>query len=972
MWNRTPGYDRAGMSVLAASLLVAGLSYRVFTTDNGLPQQSVYAVDQTPDGYLWIATFDGLVRFDGHRMTVFNHAEVPEIRSNRILALHVDRQGTLWVGTEDGGVTRMKDGAFRSFGVADGLPAQTVGAIQEDREGHIWVSTWGGLARFDGERWLKPPEAALRPGEFPDLYAVALWRPAGVRILEPRGTLVDYAWPGGHAPPVHFQDARGALWCLPGAGTLLKLAGGTQTTLAAPEIPWPPSRDRRFAVTHGPDGRIWTIRDARLTVLDHGTWSAPAELPAVAREPIAFFADAEGSLWIGGEDGLVQMFTTPVKTIVPEAPEPEKNFYPIAEDRSGHVWAGTESVVFRVENERFTALSMRSCRSIRAEDDGSVLLAGTDVRRVTPSGGVETIFQGSEPIADLLRDHEGALWLATETGVRRIDPRGAATHFGPAEGLAGQRATVLLESRSGEIWVGCYGGLSRIAGGRVTSFRPADGLSSDKVRALHEDDRGALWIGTYDGGLTRLHDGKMAAIRKRDGLFDDGAFAILDDGMGRFWMSCNRGIYAVEKAQLDAFADLGRGPITYRVLGRIDGMLDAECNGGYQPAGFRKSDGTLWFPTRHGIAIVDPREATASTVAPSVVIEDIASERRPHALGPSVDLDPSERRLEVRFTATTFLRPEQARFRTKMDNLEDEWEDAGTARNARYSHLPPGRYVFRVKASNADGVWNETGASLAIRVRPAWWETAWFRGGAFAAGIGLVGLGVRSRFTRLKRRRAEQDQFSRQLLASQEAERKRIAGELHDGIGQTLVVIRSRAQMGLRDGDGPSDARRHIEEILEATGEGIEEVRKVAYGLRPYQLDRLGLTRAIEALVEQAAASSGLTITSRLDPLDGVFARDDEIGVYRIVQEALSNMLRHAGASRASVDARASDGKVEIAIEDDGRGFDPAALPADRPGMGLSGIAERARILGGRHAVHSSPGRGTRIVVVLPARGGAA
>jgi signal transduction histidine kinase len=357
-------------------------------------------------------------------------------------------------------------------------------------------------------------------------------------------------------------------------------------------------------------------------------------------------------------------------------------------------------------------------------------------------------------------------------------------------------------------------------------------------------------------------------------------------------------------------------------------------------------------------------------VAPAVVIEEVASERRAHAISSPVTLDPAERRLEVRFAATTFVRPEQARFRYKMDGLEDVWEEGGTARVARYSHLPPGRYVFRVIASNADGVWNEQGASLAIRVIPAWWQTLWFQGGALAAGIGLVGLGVRSRFVRLKRRRAEQDLFSRQLLASQEAERKRIAGELHDGIGQTLVVIRSRAELGLRDGSDPAEARRHMEEILEATGDGIAEVREVAYNLRPYQLDRLGLTRAIEALVEQAAASSGLTITSRLDRLDGVFARDDEIGVYRIIQEALSNMLKHAHATRANVDARRSNGSVEIEIADDGRGFDPQALPADRPGMGLSGIAERARILGGRHTIQSSPGRGTRIVVWLPTQDG--
>jgi len=979
-------YIKGSVGALIASSLVAAMlgsvapsadsvmSYRVFTTEDGLPQNSVYAIDQTPDGYLWIATFDGLVRFDGHRMAVFNHAEAPEIRSNRILALRVDREGSLWIGTEDGGVTLMKDGVFRSFGVADGLPDPTVGAIQEDASGRIWISTDRGLARFDGARWSTPDEAVPRRGESVNLYNVALWRDGGARIVEPGGALADYVYPKSKTWALSFRDPRGALWVLTGARSLFELVRGQTTTLAGPESPKPAPKPRRFALTRGRDGRVWLNLNGRLSVHENGSWRtfSPA-LPAAAAEPIAFFEDAEGSLWIGGEAGLVQAFPTPVRTIVPAAGS-DANFYPIAEDGAGRVWAATQNVAFRVEPGRFQPLDGFLFTAARADRDGAILLGKTaeGVTRVMPSGRVEQVYLGREIITDVLRDRAGAVWIATSSGVVRVDPSGSESRWRTAEGLAGDRVMALAESARGGVWAGCYGGVSRIEGDRVTSWSSADGLGSDKIRALHEDERGALWIGTYDGGIARLLDGKLVALRKRDGLFDDGAFAILDDGMGRLWISSNRGIYAVPRAQLDAAADGRRGALTCRALGRVDGMLDAECNGGFQPAGFRKSDGTLWFPTRRGIAIVDPRLAVASTVAPHVVIEEIATERGVHAVSPPVTLSPAERRLEVRFTATTFLRPEQARFRYKLEGLEGDWADAGTSRVVRYAHLPPGRYTFRVIASNADGDWSEDGASLPIRVTPAWWQTLWFQAGAITAGIGLAGLGVRSRFTRLKRRRAEQDLFARQLLSSQEAERKRIAGELHDGIGQTLVVIRNRAQLGLRDGDDPAGTRRHMEEILEATGDGIEEVRKVAYNLRPYQLDRLGLTRAIEALVEQAAASTGMTIASRLDPLDGVFARDDEIAVYRIVQEALSNMLRHAQASSATVEARVADGKIEIAVEDDGRGFDAAAFPADRPGMGLSGIAERARILGGRHTVQSSPGRGTRIAVWLPRRGGAA
>lgn len=960
---------------LSGALAHAGdeMSYRVFTTDDGLPQNSVYAIDQTRDGYLWISTFDGLVRFDGRRMTVFNHAEIPEIHSNRILSLRVDREGSLWIATEDGGVTRMKDGKFRSFGAADGLPDCPVGAMREDAAGHLWIASLQGLARFDGERWSTPDAGALRGGEPIRLHTVALWRPGGARILEPGGTLVDYAIQDPPSDP-EFDDPRGAYWRRTGPHTLVRFKGGQTTTLETPAAEGVASRSTRFAVTEGRDGRTWLILGGRLSVLEHGSWRTfGPDLPAAANEPIAFFEDAEGSLWIGGEKGLVQALPTPVRTILPAAGDGDANFYPVAEDRDGRVWAATQRETFRVEGDRFSRVDLPDISTIRPESDGSLLLGhGTQLVRATPDGRSTVVYSGRETIFDVIRDHSGALWLGTSDGVIRVDAGGTKKRFGPAEGLAGTHVSAVAESASGGVWAACYGGLSRIQGDRITSWKSADGLASEKLRALHEDERGVLWIGTYDGGIARLRDGKLVTIRKRDGLGDDGAFAIVDDGLGRFWMSCNRGIYSVPRAQLDAFADGSRPAVFCRSLSRVDGMLDAECNGGFQPAGFRKSDGTLWFPTRRGIAIVDPRKVVANDVPPPVVIEEISSERRAHPVAASIALDPDERRLEVRFTATTFVRPEQARFRTWMEKLEDQWEDAGTARVARYSHLPPGRYVFHIQAANADGVWNEKGASIAIRVTPAWWETIWFRGGALAAAVGLAGLGVRSRFTRLKRRRAEQDLFARQLIASQEAERKRIAGELHDGIGQTLVVIRSRAHLGLRDEADPAQARRHMEEIVEATSDGIEEVRKVAYNLRPYQLDRLGLTRAIEALVEQSATSSGLPIASHLDPLDGAFARDDEIAVYRIVQEALSNLLRHAHATRASVEASRSDGRVVITITDDGRGFDMLSLPPDRPGMGLSGIAERARILGGRHTVQSSPGGGTRIDVILPTRSGAA
>jgi signal transduction histidine kinase len=493
----------------------------------------------------------------------------------------------------------------------------------------------------------------------------------------------------------------------------------------------------------------------------------------------------------------------------------------------------------------------------------------------------------------------------------------------------------------------------------------ADGLASDRIRSLHEDAAGTLWVGTYDGGLTRVAGGKLVAIRKKDGLFDDGAFAILEDDDGRFWVSSNRGIYAVRRQDLDAFAAGTLRRVPCRAWTSNHGMPSSECNGGRQPSGFRAADGTLWFPTQAGIAVIDPGSISVNTTPPLVVIEEITTDRRSIPVGPSLTLVPGERRLEVRYTANTFVNPEGTRFRHRLAPFDEDWVEAGDRRFAQYAYVPPGRYTLQVIAANSDGVWSPAGASLAVVVRPFWWQTLWFRAGAMALVVGLLAMAYRRHISGLNRRRAEQDAFARSLLESQEAERKRIAGELHDGIGQTLVVIRNRALLGLQEGGDPG---RQVAEISEAAAEGIEEVRKVAYGLRPYQIDRLGLRRALIALVEQSAASSGIPIAVDIGEVDGAFPKEAEINVYRIVQESLNNMARHAHAHRGRVRVTVDNGEVALTVEDDGAGFD-AAVMAGRGGLGLSGIAERARILGGRSAIRSSPGQGTTVSVYLPRTG---
>jgi len=938
-----------------AAAHASSLHYRVWTIEDGLPTGSVRGIAQTADGYLWIATLDGLVRFDGVQMRLFQRSEFPRMTSNRCLAVHTDRVGDLWVATEDGGVLRLRGDEFRAFGVAEGLPSLQTNWLEEDDAGRLLLETVAGRVVLEGERFRPAPPWEMPPVETP-LSA------REQRELERVRQSVRN--------PNYVYDRMDRTWVVTGSGSALHVTSQGVARVDWPAVPPGKRLPQTWTrVRRGSNGRLWLLQDGYLYRRDGERWvTFPSPVPAaVLPDPRDLFEDREGTLWIAGDGGLVQASSTPVRALVPEGPL-ERNVYTLAPDRE-RVWVGTNtrSAVLDLRTHTFESVTGLSwwpksdITTIEPDADGSLLAGGpAGLFRIRPGRRAERIrAEGAEP-RDFLRDSQGTLWAAVQGGVFRQSAGG----WERLEGLPSNDAKVLLESKDGSLWIGTFGGVSRLSHGKLRTWREQDGLSSNRVRSLYEDASGTLWIGTYDGGLTRFADGKLVAIRKRDGLFDDGAFAILEDDDGRLWISSNRGVYAVRRKDLDAFASGALGRVRCRSWTSLDGMPSSECNGGRQPSGFRADDGTLWFPTQGGIAVIDPHAVAVNTTAPLVVLEGITTDRRTIPVGASVTLAPGERRLEVRYTANTFVNPQGARFRHRLDPFDPDWVEAGDRRFAQYALIPPGRYSLRVTAANSDGAWSEAGASLAIVVRPFWWQTLWFRASAVVLVAGLLASAYALRVSHLKRRRAEQDAFARSLLATQEAERKRIAGELHDGIGQTLVVIRNRALLGLKDGD----LVPQVAQISAAAADGVEEVRKIAYGLRPYQIDRFGLRRALVALVEQSADSSGIPIAAEVGDVDGAFPTDAEINFYRIVQEGLSNLARHARARSGRVAVTVEDGKIVVTIEDDGVGFDAASLDG-RGGMGLSGIAERARILGGRSTIRSSPGRGTTVTVNLPRLG---
>ena len=947
---------------------------------DGLPQNTILAVAPTRDGYLWVGTYEGAARFDGVHFTLFTPSNTPGLGNSMVAALLEGRDGDLWLGTYGGGVSKMSGGRFTQYAMRDGLSSDFTTCLFEDRGGTLWIGTDGGGV------------SALRDGRF-SVYTTADGLPSNlVRAIldDGDGGLVVGTSRGiariadgrvraykGPADVVN-ADIRtlarapdGSLWVASYLGGLYRVDAHGMTRFG-PDSGL--TNDRVETLFVGEDARIWLgTSTAGVFRYANGRFEHYAQADGLpgARVPIIAHG-ADHDLWVGTDRGLVRFKTPRFRVYTQRDGLASDEGGSIFQDADGRVWAGTRRGMTSFINGAFTVLTAKDGLPAGPIGLGSsagrfpLLHSDLGLSRWV-AGRFVGVGDGEgipwTRVGTVLEDRSGTLWVAVhDGGVFRVR-NGHATHLTSAHGLADDSVLTLFEDRRGSLWIGTLrNGVTRISDGKMTSWSVRDGLAASHVKAFYEDASGTLWIGTHGGGLSRFKDGRLSSISVRQGLYSDDVFQILEDDAGNLWMNCNTGIWRTSIQELNEVADGRRTAVESFAYGTADGMLSSEGVGAVS-AGWKMRDGTLWFPTTRGIVSIDP--GRVDTEPPRVTIEGAALDRQPIGTGEPIRMMPGEENLEIYYTGLSWSRPLAIRFRFRLVGLDRGWVDAGARRTAYYSHIPPGSYTFNVIADNGEGVWNTTGQSLAIVVLPRFYQTWWFRFGIGSALVMVVWLSWRRRLVQMRRAQTAQQAFSRQLIESQERERQRIAAELHDSLGQHLLVVRNRALLGALS-QPDEEARRQFTEIGATMAQTLAEVRTISYNLRPHHLDQLGLTTAIRAMVETIGESSAIDIRSDLDDVDGVFPPADEITIYRIIQESLNNVVKHSGAGAARVTVRCQEQQVEMEIHDDGHGFAPRAAKAGLAGLGgfgLKGLAERVEMLGGTHAIDSGPGRGTTVTV---------
>ncbi|MFN0167786.1 MAG: two-component regulator propeller domain-containing protein [Bryobacteraceae bacterium] len=940
---------------------------------DGLPRNTVHAVAQTADGYIWVGTEGGLARFNGRQFRVFGRTTDPAIPNNGILSLAASSDGGLWVGTRSG-LVRYQGGRFER--VDSGLwPAEMgIRQLTEDAERALWAATGAGLARFKDGVWFQ-------------LYTEA----AGVK-------------PGS----VRSFSVRGAdVWI--GSTTGLDLFRGRRRVPQPHGVP----ADTVRAVLPDRAGRVWVGTENRgLYLIERGNVRrmGPSEgFPGISVRTM--LEDRDGNVWIGTVgNGLCRFNGSRFDWLSTKEGFASDHIRALFEDREGNLWVATEAGgVSRLRNGRvrtLTTLDGLGSDFIRAiaGGKGGRLFAGTEgaglyehvdgrfvpIRRL----GLPKAF-----VTSILEDRQGNLWVGTEGEGAFQLTRSGRKSYSSATGIPENSAWAIQEDKLGNVWIATSNGLLRVHGEKTELLRTPQGLRENALRGLHSARDGSLWISLRSWGLQRLKGGRFEAVQlpsearyatvtsfhedaagdlwmttnaglvvwsrgvsrlvtSEKGLAGEYLCQVVEDAGERLWISGSRGIFVAPKKEFIEAA-MGRTSAPKGVtLTSADGMKSSECSGDAQPCGVRADNGDLWFSTIRGVVRIPSGEPTINALPPPVVIERVEVNGQPAPTASRVVSPPGNRLLKIEFAALTFRAPEKVQYRYRLDGVDQDWVAVKERGEALYHNVPPGTHRFLLMAANEDGVWSTKVSEIEIEVEPYFYQRPWFFG-LCAAALGLSAFGAHGLRTRTVRR-----EFAAVL-----SERTRIAREIHDtllqGFAGSALQLNALLRKLRRE---PEAAGRDLERVLDQIDSCLAEARREIVELRGDEGEAGAFGDRLRSAVG-AAAGSVLRVECVFKGSPVKLGYDVEKNLIRIAQESVANAARHAHATLVRVTLEYGQRQVRLETFDDGAGM--TLSDGKRGHFGIAGMRERAKLMGGKFDLRSAPEHGTEVEVVIPARGGA-
>jgi ligand-binding sensor domain-containing protein/signal transduction histidine kinase len=962
--------------------------------DQGLPQNVTAGIAQTQDGFLWLRFVHGLIRFDGKKFDVGKDIQANIELPLDVYSLLLGSSGELWISSWKAMYCRLPNGEFKRFGNKDGVPADPLQPLFLDKEGILWIGTENyGLLQFKENRFStyagSMDLARHQVYAFSETNDSAVWvaTASGVdRIDRKSGEIRRFSKIDGlPADDVYglSVDQQGRLWAGTGRGLACLENGIFQP------VPNDLCRLPIQTLTTDSHGMIWaSIAGGGLWRIEPGTGQL-SELPPENGRPLPniqqIFEDREGNIWLATSEGLERLSDVKVITYATRDGLPSDNVGTVAAGSEGRIWIGTSGGLACLKNGTIERISLGSeeepASSMEVtslyEDPHGVLWFGTR------DGGLHRLQNGQDQrVAALNREggpgyamgicnnRAGDLLVGTAGAGLQVFRNGQLVRtFSSADGLRNRSIFSLTIDREERVWIGETPGVDVLQGSTISiPGENAEMLSKTTILSTYDDSDGTVWAGGVNG-LYRLKAGKWAlvAFRPDERMLAPEFFCLLEDDNGNLWSSGSRGIFCVSKHALNEFFDGKRSSVNCRAFGKADGLKSPDCSNVYFPAGCRLPDGRLAFGTIAGLAVIDPNHLQFNSQLPAVQIERVVADLI-HVLpiragNQAVQLGPGAHYLEFDYAGLSFTAHEKVRFKYRLDGFDKDWIDAGTNAEAYYTNLAPGTYRFRVIACNNDGLWvpEEAAAATTIVVQPHFYQTIWFAilcAGAFILAVWL-----------LWRWRLQQ------ILE----ERTRLARELHDTVARGTVglVWRLEATKSLAKKMHFDQVLESLDDVSKLARENLKETRRAMLALRSGVFETsVSLPSALEAVLNRTADGTRLYCQLKVLGAPYRIGSAREQALVRITEESLTNTLKHAKASQFNLELNYLPKELRLCLRDDGIGFDykpcggSIKTTLDESGMsgglGLVGIEERVRRLGGRLRITSCPGSGTTIEVIAP------
>ena len=964
---------------------------KLWQMEEGLPNNSIQALAQTPDGYLWVGSRKGLARFNGIEFKVFTSIDTPQLRSSDVTSLLVTRSGRMWVGTAKGGLASYQNGVFTSIKLDSAAELFLIKSLFEDARGTLWINTEQGLYGLESDRGsFLPRRMGIATNEI-------------IRAVSGDGT--DTVWVGTSDSGIHgFKEGNetavynltnglphnsvrslchsrsGTLWVGTMSGVCgLKKDGSfdyytTKSGLATRVV---------TALFEDSSGGLWIGTDGGLNHLEKGKLTTEfTEGGGAFGSVSAVFEDSEGSLWVATNEGLYRMRRKMFDSYTTQQGLSHNNVTSVIQDRAGSMWLGTwGGGVTRIDDGTLTSYSLKEGFSrdlvlALCQDHSGRMWAGSDLGGglhsfTTTNNRAHLVSAGlSGTVRVIFEDSENRLWAGTSTGLY-LAQSNQWVRYSTKEGLPHDTVRSLLEDHEGNLWVGTAGGIACLKDGSILSVPESEMLKGRSVLALHEDKKNDLWIVTTRG-LGRLSKGKkLVMYRSAQGLYDDELYSVLEDDRGLLWVTCSKGLFSIPLASFGRFDSDPSQPLACTSYGKNDGLPSTQISGVGQPSACKDRDGRLWFPSLRGVAMLSPdTRVDRNKRIPPVYVETVFADKKSVERAFSgrdtapLDLKPDSPRyiiplghgdLEFHYAALSLSAPEQNRYRYQLSGVDAQWVDASTRRVAYYNNLSPGTYQFRVKGCNDDGIWNEEGVVITMMLLPHFWQTFWFRTLCLAGLVGLV-VGV----TRNIEKRKSQRKIERlQLEQAMEKERARIARDIHDDLGGRLTKISKLTEQAQRD--DPSDTRitERLNDIHGTAQEMLGRLDETVWAVNPRndRLDHLAdyILHYAEEFFRNTEIRCYFKVDDNIPPIP--IAAEPRHHLFLAVKEALNNAARHSKATEVRLLLHFNQGIFKVVVEDNGEGFD--VVEAAAKGSGIENMRHRLEQLNGRLLVESTEGKGS-------------